>query len=318
MKKINKEIRIGLITITAIFIFIFGVNFLKGLNIFDSSNTFYASYSHIDGLQVGSAVLVNGYKIGMVGDIDLVSGNGNHLLVATNIDKKFNIPNNSILKIVNQDLMGTKCIEIILGNSEVMANNGDTLESDIERSLQDEVNKQILPLKNKAEGLISSVDSLMSIITAVLDKNTRASLSNSLQSLDKTFLLLSSSMDKVNSLVTENDERVSRIIENIESVSSNLNSSNEEVRNILSNFSVISDSIVKSDIISIFKNIEELTKKINSDEGSLGLLINDDKVYKDLEKTTAELAELIKDIKKNPKRYMNFSVLGGSSKPYKK
>ena len=141
-----------------------------------------------------------------------------NLLVTLNITEIENIPENSICKIVNQDLMGTKGVSLILGNSQTFAKSGDTLLSGIENSLQDEVNAQILPLKNKAEGLIGSVDSLLTIVTAVLNKNTRKSLSNSIKSLDETFTVLSSTMTKIDSMVYQNDARVSKILSNLESI----------------------------------------------------------------------------------------------------
>jgi phospholipid/cholesterol/gamma-HCH transport system substrate-binding protein len=151
----------------------------------------------------------------------------------------------------------------------------------------------------------------MIIITAVLNKNTRESLRNSFQSLDETFLLMSSTMLKVDSLVNKNDERISRIVRNLESITTNLESSNGEIKTILTNFASLSDSLVKADVIETLKNVSELTSKINNGEGSLGLLIKDDKVYTNFEKSTRELAALIEDIKKNPSRYVNFSIIGG-------
>ena len=214
--------------------------------------------------------------------------------------------------------MGTKGVSLILGNSSSYAKYGDTITSSVENSLQDEVNAQILPLKNKAEELIGSVDSLLTIVTAVLNKNTRENLSNSIKSLDETFLLMSQTMIKVDSLVYYNDNRVSKILLNIESITSNINSNNNNIMKIIENVSSITDSIAQSDIVSFVNNINELTSKISNGKGSLGKLINDDSFYNNLEKSSLEMNQLIEDIKKNPSRYVNFSILGGSKKSYKK
>ena len=157
--------------------------------------------------------------------------------------------------------MGTKGVSLILGNSSSYAKYGDTITSSVENSLQDEVNAQILPLKNKAEELIGSVDSLLTIVTAVLNKNTRENLSNSIKSLDETFLLMSQTMIKVDSLVYYNDNRVSKILLNIESITSNINSNNNNIMKIIENVSSITDSIAQSDIVSFVNNINELTSK---------------------------------------------------------
>ena len=312
----NKEFKIGLFAIASIIALVLGVNYLKGINILNDSRDFYAVYENIGGLQVGSPVLVNGYKVGMVSSIDLLNDQNQNLLVTISLDKDFDIATNTVCKIVNQDLMGSKGIALIPGDNDELIRNGDTLISRIEGSLQDEVNAQILPLKNKAEELIGSVDSLMMIVTAVLNKNTRDNLRNSLISLDKTFKLMSQTMEKVDSMVDLNDERITIVVQNLESISSNFESSNGEIKNILTNFSSLSDTLVNSDIAIVLQNVSEIAKKINNGEGSIGLLLKDDKIYANFEKSTSDLASLLEDIKNNPSRYVNFSIIGGG-KPYK-
>ena len=311
----NKELKIGLVAIITIGALFIGVNYLKGLNVLSSSITYYAQYENIGGLQVGSSVLVNGYKVGTVSNIDLLIENNQQLLVTISIEKVFAVPSNTICKIVNQDLMGTKGISLFLGDAADFLAEGDTLNGGIEGSLQDEVNAQILPLKNKAEQLIGSMDSVMMIVTAVLNKDTRESLRNSLQSLDKTFFLITETMIKLDSMVAVNDERITKVVNNLESITSNLESSNGDIKNILTNFSTLSDTLAKTDIASVLKNISSITTKINNGEGSIGLLLKDEKIYDNFEKSTRELAELLEDIKKNPSRYVNFSIIGGG-KPY--
>jgi len=311
----NKEFKIGFFAIVSIIALVFGVNYLKGINILNDNRDFYAVYEDIGGLQVGSPVMVNGYKVGMVSSIDLLTEQDQNLLVTISLDKDFDMATNTVCRIVNQDLMGTKGIALVLGDSDLLIKSGDTLISGIEGSLQDEVNAQILPLKNKAEELIGSIDSVMIIVTAVLNKGTRDNLRNSLSSLDKTFELMSQTMVKVDSMIDINDDRIAKVVKNLESITSNLESSNGEIKNILTNFSSLSDSLAKADIVTVLQNVSDITTKINNGEGSIGLLLKDDKVYANFEKSTRELASLLEDIKKNPSRYVNFSIIGGG-KPY--
>ena len=214
--------------------------------------------------------------------------------------------------------MGTKGVSLVFGKSLEFAQVGDTIKSSIENSLQDEVNAQILPLKNKAEELIGSVDSLLTIVSAVLNKNTRENLSNSLKSLDLTFSLMSKTMIKVDSLIYKNDNRLTSILTNIESITSTINSNNSNIKNVMENVSSISDSLAKSDILSLVNNLNEITNNIARGKGSLAKLINDDNFYDNLEKSSKEMNLLIEDIKNNPSRYVNFSILGGSKKSYQK
>jgi len=317
MKRLSKEFLTGFIFILTIVLLIYGIKFLKGLNVFEPEKTYYSIYNDIDGLQVGSSVNLNGFNIGTVSNIQLISLN-NNLLVSLNINKLDSIPNNSVFKIVNQDLMGTKGVSLVFGKSLEFAQVGDTIKSSIENSLQDEVNAQILPLKNKAEELIGSVDSLLTIVSAVLNKNTRENLSNSLKSLDLTFSLMSKTMIKVDSLIYKNDNRLTSILTNIESITSTINSNNSNIKNVMENVSSISDSLAKSDILSLVNNLNEITNNIARGKGSLAKLINDDNFYDNLEKSSKEMNLLIEDIKNNPSRYVNFSILGGSKKSYQK
>ena len=317
MSRLSKEFKLGFVFLLAIVSLVYGLKYLKGLNVFQTNKSYYAIYDDIDGLQVGSGVLLNGFNIGMVSDIKLIPSNLK-LLVTLNINEFDSIPDNSVCKIINQDLMGTKGVSLIVGSSNSFSVIGDTLKSGVENSLQDEVNAQILPLKNKAEELIGSVDSLLTIVAAVLNKNTRANLSNSIKSLDQTFEILSKTMIKIDSVVYKNDSKISKIISNLESITSNLNEGNADIKSILYNLSSITDSLAKSNIISLMENVNKISYKINSGSGSLAKLMNDDNLYDNLEKSTSELASLIEDIKNNPKRYVNFSILGGNKKSYDK
>lgn len=309
----KREVKVGIVSIVVIFILILGINYLKGTNIFKNNITFYALYQNIDGLQIGAPVTVSGFKVGSVTDIDMLTESNNNLLVTINIEKDLVVPKESILKIVNQDLMGTKGVNLIFSSSSDNASSGDTLSSSLESSLQEEVNAQILPFKRKAEELIVSIDSVMMIVTAVLNKDARKDLSKSIESLGETFSLMSSSMKKVDGIIDANEEKISNIIFNMESILSNIEESNSNVNSILSNMSLISDSLSNSNLTSLVNNFNTLMTQINSKEGSAGLLFNDDKLYTNLEKTTKELSELIKDIKDNPKRYINFSLIKRSN-----
>jgi phospholipid/cholesterol/gamma-HCH transport system substrate-binding protein len=311
MKKISKEIKIGILVVTSIVLLVWGTNYLKESNLFDSSKTFYALYDRIGGLQEGSGVMVSGFKVGFVKKIQLLSEDNYKLLVVISINNDIKIPENSVLKIVNEDIMGTKGVALQLGNSKEFLAKGDTLATDMETSLKEEVNLQVLPLKNKAEELIGSIDSVVTVITSVLSKDARESLTKSLVSLDNTFTTMSQTMTKVNKIVDQNDERISSIIENLEA-------NNDEITNILKNFSDLSDDIAKSNIKTTLASLNEISKKISDSEGSLGMFINDKDLYLNLEKSSKELETLIKDIKLNPKRYVGFSVLGGKSKSYKR
>ena len=312
MKNISVSFKVGLASLLSIFLLYFGINYLKGLNILSTGKSYYAYYNNIGGLTEGSFVTINGFQVGTVESIEFSYLDEVRLRVNINVEKDIDIPENTIAKIVSEDIMGTKAMSLMLGDSDEVASPGSELKSDIEVSLQEEVNAQILPLKNKSEKLIESIDSLMTVITSVFDQDARSSLSKSLKSLDNTFKTLSSTMKTVDKMVDENEENISSVLTNLSNVSKNINESNTEIKNIIYNFSGISQDLSKSNISSTLKKIDDIADQINSNEGSLGLLINDKKLYNNLQDASKELNILIEDLKDHPEKYIQFSIFGNS------
>ena len=311
----SKSIKVGILSIISIFLIYFGMNFLKGINILNDGITLYAYYDDVSGLTEGNSITVKGYKVGSISSIKFDVERKNQLMVNLNIEDNIDIPINTIAKIVSVDLMGTKGVSLELGDSKDFVSNGDELSTSIESSLQEEVNAQILPLKMKTEELIGSIDSVMTVITAVLNKDARESLSKSLISLDQTFSTLSQTMIEVDKIVTDNKDNINKTFTNFALVTENLNKSNDEVKNIFNNFSSISDSLVKADISSTINKFDNILNSINQGEGSLAKIIKDKSLYENLENLTKELEELISDLKLNPERYVNFSIIN-TKKPY--
>ncbi len=314
----KSEVKIGLVGLIAILILIWGINFLKGNNIFGDSNNYYAIYSNIDGLESSSPVRINGLTVGNVSEIYFHPSNTGDIIVEFTLNDDIRFPINTVAKIYNSDIMGTKAVQLIYGNSNSYASIGDTLFSDVEDGLKEEVNKQVLPLKNKAEELISSIDSVMTVITTVLDKDARESLSGSLRSLNRTFSTMELAMVKLDSVIYKNDTRVSNILLNVESITTNLHNNNEQISNVIRNFESISDSLAKSNIKNTIYNLDnslskfdKILQKIDNGEGTIGLLLNDKEMYNNLTSASKQLDLLIEDMKKYPKRYVTFSLLGG-------
>ena len=320
MKKISSEFKIGILALFSLAVLIWGINFLKGNELFEKSYHYYSIYDKIDGLESSSPVRINGFTVGKVSDIQFDARKTNQIVVKFAIDRNVRLPLNSVAQIYNLDIMGTKALQLMLGNSTIYAKPGDTLNSDLERGLKEEVNMQVLPLKSKAEDLISSVDSVVTVITSVLNKDARESLSNSLTSLNRTFSTMELAMVKLDSMIYKNDDRITNIVMNMESISTNLHNNNEVIANTLVNFEMITDSLAKSNFKSTINNLnytlvsfDSILKKVNRGDGSLGLLINDKKLYNNLSGVSLQLEALLADMKKHPKRYVSFSMFGGSN-----
>ena len=164
--------KIGFLVFAAIAIFIWGVNYLKGIDIFKQENEYYIVYNKVDGLVSSSPVLINGLRIGQVRSINFHEDMSGRLIVEIASDKKYKIPKNSVARIFSSDLLGTRSIEIIFSDSTTFHVSGDTLRSDIEQSLAEQVSLQMLPLKNKAEDLLEEIEIAMKIIQRVFNEET--------------------------------------------------------------------------------------------------------------------------------------------------
>ena len=289
--------------------FIWGYSFLKGKNMFVPVNNYYVLYEKVGGLIESGHVMMSGYKIGFVDDIRFTD-DMNNLVVRVSIDKKIELPRGTVAKIFSSDIMGTRAVEIIPGSSGEKHFPGDTLYAQIQPDLKEEINIQILPLKLRAEEMMASVDSLLIIFQSVLDQSFRDNFAKSVENLTSTIGSLERSVYSVDTLLTLENSRFNRILGHLESVSGNLAGSNQDISNILNNFSAISDSISKSELLSSINNLNELLTGINQGEGSLGKLFNDDELYNNLEDAVKSLDLLLTDLKDRPGRYVNFSIFG--------
>jgi phospholipid/cholesterol/gamma-HCH transport system substrate-binding protein len=313
--KISNEAKIGFLAVITIVIFIWSFHFLKGRNILKYARTYTVIYDKIGGLEESGAVLLNGYEVGIVNEIYFLPDLSGRLSVQILMNEKFDLPLKTVAQIFSSDLMGTKAIRLILGKSDDFHQPCDTLIGDIEGSLQEQVSVQMLPLKNKAERLILSIDSLLAVIQNTFNENFRENFSQSFEHIVTTISNLKSSTYTLDTLITNEEGRLARIITNIESISTNFRDNNDELTNILKNFSSVSDSLAKSDIKSTINNLDNtltqintVLENINSGEGSIGMLLKNDTLYSNLEMAAGELNKLLLDMRENPKRYVHFSV----------
>ena len=181
--KISTEVKLGIIITVAIAVTIWGINFLKGKNILKPSNNYYAFYDDVGGLDVNAKVYMNGFRIGQVDEIYFdENGNGN-LAVVLAINKPFQIPDKSIAEVFSADLMGTKAIRIIKSESGQLHASGDTLMTSFAPGLDQQIQNQIIPLKDKTENLIETVDSLLQDLNYIFDDRAKKSLHESILNL---------------------------------------------------------------------------------------------------------------------------------------
>lgn len=319
--KISREIKLGITAVASIAFFIWGFNFLKGKDVFQREREFFAIYPAVNGLTVSNPVYINGIKVGLVKDINFLEDGTNRILVEFALTHSIPIPSNTIARIYSADLMGSKALELVLGNSSVAAEIGDTLKSEVQVSLQEEVNRQVLPLKTKAEALMLSIDSAMTVIRYVFNEKTRENLEMSFLSIKNTIANLESTTGNLDTLMSAQRGKISLIVNNIESISANLKNNNQKISNILANFSNISDTLARLRISNTIESLNaslaktsDIMDKIQKGEGTAGKLITSDSLHRELTESARQLELLLEDMRLNPNRYIHFSVFGKNPK----
>lgn len=320
--KFKKEVITGIVVLGSLGLLYWGLNYLKGIDIFNKELSYYAVYDKVEGLSVSNPVQINGYTVGNVRAINLLSDNSGRILVKFSIvNHDFNLPKFTIAKISSLDLLGSKSINLVLGKMEEFHSPGDTLKSSVEASISEEVNNQILPLKAKAEDLLSSMDTAIQIVRAILNEEARSNLSQSFKNIKNamgTFELVALRMD---TMVMTEKAKLSSILTNFNSISNNMRNNNENITLILDNIAFITDSIAASNITQTinnagiaFRDAASIMEKIERGEGTIGQLVNNDSLYINLENSARNLDRLLIDIEENPRRYVHVSVFGGKDK----
>ncbi|MCX2574248.1 MlaD family protein [Pedobacter sandarakinus] len=313
--KIKNETKVGILAAFAIALLIIGYNFLKGNSIFSSETTLFARYTSVDGLTVSKPVLINGYQIGRVAKLQLEPGGT--ILATLSINSKYDIPENSIAKLEGTDLLGSKAIVMSLGNSKKMAEDGFTLNANVEKGLMD----QVQPVQKKAELIIGKMDSILSSVNSILNPNFQKNVDKSFNSIAGTLASLETTSRKVDGLVGSESARIEAIFKNVEGITANLNNNNKKISDILTNINTVTDKFAAANFKETLDNannaindLQSVIAGIKNGKGSLGLLLNDEKMYNNLNNASKNLDELMIDLKANPKRYVHFSVFGGGNK----
>ena len=301
--KLSKEIKAAFFVLTTILLFIFGFNFLKGSSLLDRQKTIYAVYDEVDGLLVGANVMINGLSIGNVTELDFLP-NSTKILVTLKVKDKLNFSSKSTASIYETGVLGGLAISIEpIFERESIVKTGDTLNSSVRPGLTELINRQIEPLSRQLQSTITSVDSIFTGASNVLNSQTQEEIKESINVLTSAIKAINNSSIIIEETLTAKSSQINNTIDNFEKISSNLSEVSDELNsfglsNLLSNLEVSVDGI------------SSIVDKLDSDKSTIGKLINEDEVYNNLNSSIESLNSLISDIKANPKKYVHFSVFG--------
>lgn len=301
--RLSKEIKAAFFVLTTILLFIFGFNYLKGSSILDKQKTIYAVYDEVDGLLVGANVMINGLSIGNVTELDFLP-NSTKILVTLKVKDKLNFSSKSTASIYETGVLGGLAISITpVFEKESIIKTGDTLKSNVRPGLTELINRQIEPLSRQLQSTITSVDSIFTGASNVLNRQTQEEIKESISVLTSAIKAIKNSSIIIEQTLTSKNTQINNTIDNFEKISSNLSNVSDE----LNSFGL---STLLSNLEVSVDGIGSIVNKLESDNSTIGKLINEDEVYNNLNSSIESLNILINDIKANPKKYVHFSVFG--------
>tara|TARA_B100000900_G_C20498876_1_gene682836 strand:+ start:152 stop:1102 length:951 start_codon:yes stop_codon:yes gene_type:complete len=303
----SKEIKVGLIGVIGLVLFYLGSNFLKGIDFFSPINRYYAVYENVDGLIVANPVIVNGYSVGRVSEIKILQDRDNKILVSMDIDKDLIIGRSSKATLSSNDFLGSKAIVLSIGDINSPISEGDTIMSEIAGGLSE--------LLEKATPITDNLGVTISRLNDIL-----ASLRGSGDMITTTLDNLNNVLTNTNNLIDSNEETITSTLENLNNLTDDLSEKLNDIDPIIKGANDMISNLSSVDFENTFNQIDILLSSANGifndiesgDAGTLSLLLSDDSLYNNLNKTAFDLDKLLKHINENPKHF--FAPLGKSRK----
>lgn len=309
-----RSMKVGIFCIAALVIFYFGCNFLKGLNVLNRKTYYYAVFEDVGDLHESTTVVFNGYPIGKVNDITLLSSNPPRICAEILVTEKIDIPSDSHFEVVQKDVLGGMIVRLVMGNSPTLAHKNDTLACMLAPGMFDGLDG----LKEQLASVIASVDTIGLSLKSAFQPQDSA---NSALMIKSTLANLDASTRHLDQILSTNEGKVGRVVTQLEQLTATLSNATPQIHNIVDNLDNISDSIAKANIRSLVNdaqstiaNLNAVTTKIENGEGTAGMLINNEQLYKNVTQTLESLNTLIQDIKANPSNYINVTVFGKKQK----
>ncbi len=314
--KIKNEVKIGLLVAVTIALFILGFNFLRGRGVFSSDKEYFSYYDNVQGLQESAVVQLNGYAIGKVSKIELQPNR--RIKVTLMLKKDVNVPRGSVAQLASADLIsGTKLISLNMTNDPTFIPEGSEIAGKASGGILDNLGDQVSPLVGVLQHTVVSLDTLLNTVNNIINDDTRKHLNSSFASLEIVLQQLSGLTTQLNA----QSGNLTAVIKNANSITGNLANSNERISNTLGNLESFSTSLNKAPIQQTVEELQRtaaslqgIVSKINDNDGTLGMLLSDKKLYNNLSSTLNTLDTLLGDINKHPAKYINISVFGRKAK----
>ena len=298
--KLTKEIKIALVAIVGILILYFGINFLKGMNLFSTNNTYFITFDDIQGLGASTPIYADGYKVGTVDGMEYDYKENGPIKVKVDIIKDLRIPQGSKAEIV-KDLMGNLQVNLLLANNpRERVEPGGIIPGAVNGGMMDKA-ASLVPVVEK---MLPKLDSILTSVNALL---ADPALAASLHNVETITSNLTVSTRELNTLMAGLNKQVPGMIGKANGVLDNTN-------RLTANLASLDVQGTLNKVNQTLESAHQFTEKLNSNQGSLGLLMNDTKLYDNLTSTMGHADSLVIDLKAHPKRYVHFSVFGRKDK----
>lgn len=292
----KKEVKIGIYAVVILLCAWAGIRFLSGLDVFGRTRNYTAHYEQINGLQDAAAVVINGVKVGQVTGVALDVEKGG-VDVTLSVNKAYNIPTDSKAMMFSAGLMGGKSIEIKMGKAKEYLKSGDAIETGVTLDMFDTLANELGDIKERVATLLDNLNQTIEGVDSLVDNNS--------QNLTKTVASLNAVMA---------DLKKSNIIGNIDGFCATLNQNGEKLEGIITDINSLTKALNEQQsgekLAQAINEVNALLAKVNSGSGSIGNLVSDEKLYKELAQASQNLSLLLADLKENPKRYINVTVFG--------
>ncbi len=316
---ISNETKVGSLTAIAIVLLILGFNFLKGKSMGGKNTQYLATFSDIQGLTRGNPVVINGKETGNIYDID-GGKEMKQLKVTINMKDDVNIPDDSYA-VITKSFLGAVQLEIKLGNSKANKKDGANIQTMATSDMIGDAMKKLDPVLYQVTHAVKTLDTLLGTVNSVFDPNTKHNIKATMENLNKTTAALAVSSASLQAMLNQQTGSIAKTVDNLNSFTGALKDNNEKLTNTMANVETATGKFAKLDLESTLTNLngtvselKTILVKANSDKGTLGLLMNDPKLYNNLNATSNKLNLLLDDLRLHPKRYVNVSVFGKKDK----
>ncbi len=311
-----REIKLGILLTLTLFIFVWGINYLRGTDIFTPQIRFHIVYEDVAGLMETNPVTINGVLVGQVNRIAFHPDGSGHVVVTATIDRQIDIPANSTARLTSV-IVGTNKIIVDLGDHNEIISSGDTLAGIKEPGMTDLIEHHIGPVRDQAGHLMRQADTLLVALNDILSEENREMITAGMASFDNTMRHIESTATQLDKAMSAELNRFGRIMDHSEAILHNLDDNKEVINHILENISDVSDQLTSDEFQHTIRQanhavskLSGILEKINEGEGSAGMLIQDKSLYHNLSNASEELEKLLEDIRRHPERYFRISVFG--------